>query len=44
MKKFFEMDKYVETDVEGFIEVEAEADTEETFRPNGEEVPNEQAE
>lgn len=36
MKTFFEMDKYVETDVEGFMT--ADAETEEVFRPDGTEV------
>lgn len=36
MKTFFEMDKYVETDVEGFVT--ADAETEEVFRPDGSEV------
>lgn len=36
MKTFFEMDKYVETDVEEFMT--ADAETEEVFRPDGTEV------
>lgn len=35
MKYFFEMDKFVETDVEGFLDAE---DEEATFQPDGTEV------
>lgn len=42
MRRFFEMDNYVETDLEGFQT--AEAEEEETFRPDGEEVLDGQAE
>lgn len=41
MKAFFEMDKYVETDLAGFAEAEEEG---ETFRPDGKEVSDGQAE
>lgn len=36
MKTFFEIDKYVETDVDGFLT--ADAETEETFQLDGTEV------
>lgn len=39
MKYFFEMDKFVETDVEGFQTAE---DEEASFRPDGTEVHDEQ--
>lgn len=42
MRQFFKMDNYVETDLAGFQS--ADADEEEIFRPDGEEVSDEQSE